>query len=372
MPISLTEKVQFGARLLHAKVLGTPKPLYVQMSITTKCNLACSYCYAVYPERPIPDVSTEDWCTLIDELAEMGCMRIALLGGEPLIRRDIDEIITHIKSRGITCAMTSNGYMVPSKIDAVKKLDCLAISLDGNKEAHDKQRGNGSWEKAMRALDTAYNAGVKVQIATVLTKHNLHDLNFLFETAAKYNCQIGFATLVNQTWDGVQSPIADLVPPDREYKEVLKKIIEAKEKGAPVLFSKQTHAVVMNWPHDYAIDKIIGPEPKWEHPTCQAGNFYCIIDANGDIYPCPQWVGARPAKNAFKDGLKAAWDFIHDHNCRACVAPCSNELNYMFSLDPRVIFNMSSKYKEYNPDLIAIRDDFSHQEPVAVTSTSSK
>ena len=156
MKRNLLWKAKFGLDLVTARALKIYKPYFVQMSITTKCNFRCSYCYAVYPQRPIQDVPKEKWFSVIDELSNMGTRRISLLGGEPLSRPDFGEFVDYIKSKGIECAATTNGSFVPQKIEDVKKLDLLCISIDGNKKAHELNRGKDTFGKAMKALKVAH------------------------------------------------------------------------------------------------------------------------------------------------------------------------------------------------------------------------
>jgi len=347
MPSGLARKLHFARDLLLAKATGKSVPFFVQASITTICNLSCSYCYAVYPQRKITDQPKETWFKLFDELAEMGTRRINLVGGEPLLRRDTGELIKYIKNAGMECAMTSNGYLVPSRIEELKNLDLLCISLDGDKHSHDLNRGKDTWEKAMKAVEVGKAAGIEMQVATVLTKNSIGSIDYMLDLTEKYGLIVGFSTLINQTVDGVASPVADLTPSDAEYKEALKKVIQKKKEGARILFSDKTYKFALDWPYDYGTDKV-SKDPGIAFPKCHAGEFFCIIDTNGKVYPCAQWVGGRPALSAFEVGFKKAFEAAQNHGCKACHVACTTEYNYLFDLDKDIITNLFKSYRPVN------------------------
>jgi MoaA/NifB/PqqE/SkfB family radical SAM enzyme len=95
------------------------------------------------------ELSTEQIFSIIDELADNGTQRVSISGGEPLLREDIGEIISHIKKKGMGCGLNTNGLLVPDRIEEVRKVDSITISLDGEREAHEANRGRGTFEKVM-------------------------------------------------------------------------------------------------------------------------------------------------------------------------------------------------------------------------------
>lgn len=336
-------KTSFAIAILNAKLLGKYKPLQVQLSVTDHCNLRCNYCYASYPDRNHKDLTTKDIIHIINELTNLGTRRINLVGGEPLLRKDIGTIIDHVKAKGIECVMTTNGSLVPKKINDVKKLDLLCVSLDGDREANDANRGKGSYDMAMAAIMLAKENDIPLQVATVITKNNLNSIEYVLEKGKEIGFSVGFSTLISKTVNGKKSVPQDM-PSDTEYREVLKKIIKLKDKGYPVLFSKKSLEYALNWRLGYENDKIIGNLPYFKHIKCNAGRFFCIIDVNGDVYPCPTLVDVIKPINALEHGLKRAFEHINNHQCRTCHIPCQNEFNLMYSFDINVLFNIVKNY----------------------------
>ncbi|WP_347273857.1 radical SAM protein [Candidatus Kuenenia sp.] len=337
-------KISFGIDVLKAKMSGQYKPFQVQLSVTNRCNLKCSYCYANYPERTHKELTTDNLFYIIDELKKIGTKRINLVGGEPLLRKDIGKIIDHIKAKGIECVMTSNGYMVSKKINDVKKLDLLCISLDGNREANDANRGKGSYDMAIGAIKLAKENHIPFQVATVITKNNLNSIEYVLEKGKELGFSVGFSTLISQTVHGKKSVPQDM-PTDDEYKQILKRLIELKEKGYPVLFSKKSLEYALNWRLGYQKEKFMGEKPDFKYIKCNAGKFFCIIDVNGDVYPCPTLVDVIKPLNCLEHGIKKAFKYVNNHPCYTCHIPCQNEFNLMYSFNLSVLFNIAKNYK---------------------------
>ena len=79
--------------------------------------------------------------TDLNEFARLGAVRVKFLGGEPLLREDVDALISETKRLGMRAAMVTNGFLVPQRFATIQKLDELVISLDGSEATHDRQRG---------------------------------------------------------------------------------------------------------------------------------------------------------------------------------------------------------------------------------------
>ncbi len=336
--MSAMKTVKFGCRLLKAKILRRNIPFVVQFSVTNRCNYKCRYCYAKYYERKTAELDLRQIFKMVDDLCRIGTVRINLVGGEPLLRKDIGEIIDYITGKGIECAMTSNGSLVREKINDIRKLDLLCLSLDGDKAANDYNRHAGSYDKVMEAIDSALERGIKVQIATVLTKESIPSIDFLVNLANKKKIKIAFTTPITQASEGGSKAISN-IPSDRDLKAAIKKIISLKRMKNPILFSYKPYKFALDWPIGYDIDKIIGKKPGFKFPKCYAGKYWGIIDVNGDVYPCPALVGVVKPHNCIEKGFKEAWREVSKHACFTCHLPCNNEFNYLFALDPETIID---------------------------------
>ena len=105
-----------------------------------------------------------------------------------------------------------------------------------------------------------------------------------------------------------------------------------------MLFSKKSYEYGLAWP-DYNVERYCGRSPDFKHARCNAGKYYCIIDTNGDVYPCQNLIGNMKPINAAKEGFRKAFDNLDKNTCKACYMPCYNELNLLFGLNPSVVLN---------------------------------
>ncbi|HUT35915.1 MAG TPA: radical SAM protein [Planctomycetota bacterium] len=342
--MGLRANLSFLARLAFARLTRRRVPLIAQFSVTNRCTARCTYCYARYYAREHPELPTADALRVIDELARAGARRISLVGGEPLVRADIGDLVRRVKERGAECALTTNGDLVERKLDACRQLDLLSVSLDGAREGHDANRGQGSFDRALHAIRVARAEGIPVQTSTVVTRATLDDLDFLVATARELGFCLSFIPLINQTQPDGKQPIADLMATAEEYRRYFADVVARKRAGAPILFAAKLYEYVRQWP-DFSTDKFLGDaRPAFRHFPCNAGRYSVLVDANGDVYPCPQLVDVLPVKNLFEVGFQEAWRHIQDHRCHTCFSPCSNNMNLLLSLDLGVMWDLFRSY----------------------------
>lgn len=339
---SVINGCSFVSSLLRAKLLGQHTPLMVILKITNKCNTACSYCIGKYYERyekeKHRELTNEQWFSIIDELAASGTRRITILGGEPLLREDIGEIIDYIKYKEIDCGLGTNGLLVPEKIKDISKLNTITISLDGDKDAHDANRGKGTFEKVMEAIKVVKSYEIPLHVNTTITKNNINSIDYVMELAKK----TGFFIQIKPFYRRVLGDIDNRFPEQlsrQEFTETVSRILSYKKKGYPVFFSHRNYENMINWP-DLTKDRITDREPEFDHNACYAGRYFCIIDANGDVSPCTPLIELK-VRNCLGAGFMKAFNYISQHNCRACRWVCYNEYNLLFNLDIGAILNMA-------------------------------
>lgn len=142
---------------------------YLRISLTEKCNLRCQYCM---PEQGVPLtaksqlLSSDELVDLAQIFANEGVTKIRLTGGEPLVRKDVIDIIGRLKAlEGIQqVAMTTNGIVLAKKLDDLKRsgLDMINISLDTLEEqkyAFVTRRPASGFQRVMDAIDKAIDYG---------------------------------------------------------------------------------------------------------------------------------------------------------------------------------------------------------------------
>ncbi len=152
--------------------------------ITGRCNLRCTHCYASIYERE-KELPLKTVVNLLREASELGVAHISFTGGEPLLRRDIFEILLHARDLGFSINIFTNSTLVTEKIASrFARLEVgVNTSIDGpNPKVHERLRGPGSWTHAIEGIKRLVDHGLHVHVNVTITR-----LNYLYvgETVRK-------------------------------------------------------------------------------------------------------------------------------------------------------------------------------------------
>lgn len=335
-----------AARLLAGRFGGSPALVSAALYPTHRCNLRCTYCNS--PFLKTPELSTEQWLTAIDELHALGCRRVGILGGEPLLRADLGTLIARIRSRGMQCVLTSNGMLVAKHIDRLHGLNTLVLSLDAPNQSNDDVRGVGVFAGVEAAVAAARAARVPVKLNAVVSTVTAPHLDALLAYVDAHDLSL--------TINIVRSASADLYrdagavkPEDDEIQQLLEKLAAVARVNPRVLFSPRSYDYASRW-GTYARDRIEAgdvpaDDPRVRRgPTCHAGRSYLTINPDGSVFPCALTVNRIRGGNVATDGVEAAWRSLHDHQCLACFSPCLVEQNHLCSLTPSVMLHFARRH----------------------------
>lgn len=164
------------------------RPFLVFWEITRACALACRHCRASAQTKADPrELSREEAIRLLDDLAEMAPPLLVLTGGDPMMRRDLHEIIREATARGLTVALSpaATARLVKSDFHALKEagIHRMSLSLDGaTRETHDAFRGvPDTFDRTLEAARLAAEAGIPLQINTTITRSTLGEFDAFVE-----------------------------------------------------------------------------------------------------------------------------------------------------------------------------------------------
>ena len=164
-------------------ITAPKQPLAVIYWICTQaCNLRCTYCYQSAAVAHPNELSTAEGLRLIDSVVEAGATSFVFTGGEPFTRPDLMTLAQHSRRVGLRTNVITNGhYISPENIDDVAAtFNNVTVSLDhGLPVHHDCNRGVGSWAKAVAGIDLLLDAGVPVDVNSVLSHYGLQDIEQL-------------------------------------------------------------------------------------------------------------------------------------------------------------------------------------------------
>ncbi|EQD45680.1 radical SAM domain-containing protein, partial [mine drainage metagenome] len=170
-----------------------------------RCNLECEMC-PFWRRADETLLGVDDEVRMMDALARAGVSFLGFEGGEPLLRRDLPEILAESHRRFHTSVVT-NGWLLRNRVDdLVPHLDMLFVSLDGIGELHDRLRGiPGSYARAVEGIRSV-RGRVPVAISSTLTSENLDDAEKVVALADRLRVGVTFQVAYNYSAAGNLSP----------------------------------------------------------------------------------------------------------------------------------------------------------------------
>lgn len=204
-------------------------PFTTAWEITRSCAYACVHCRANAQHHRDPrELDTQESFRLIDQLAEFGNPILIFTGGDPMMRPDLFELIEYAAQKGLRCSLTPTATALPTierlKMAANAGIRRIALSLDApTKTVHDGFRQvEGSWDRTMKILHNAQQAGISAQVNTTVSQFNLA----LLPQMVPFIEEVG----------AVQWSVFFLVPTGRAQ--------------IPWMISPEDHERVFNWLYD--------------------------------------------------------------------------------------------------------------------------
>lgn len=181
-PRAASERSMHNEHMVHADF--NLAPFTIAWEVTRACAYACVHCRADAMHTPDPhELNTEEALRLIDRLADFGSPILIFTGGDPMMRKDLHELIAYATQKGLRCSLTPTATALPTTARLEKVRDAgirrIALSLDApSAEIHDNFRQvAGSWQRTMDILHRAQEIGISVQVNTTISKHNVDILD---------------------------------------------------------------------------------------------------------------------------------------------------------------------------------------------------
>ena len=162
------------------KVLLTPNLTFAEVELTTVCPCRCVTCGSNCGRAADNELTGPELQSLVDDLHELGCKRIAYLGGEPLCRPELLALIRQARGRRMLVEIVTSGMGLDSAMAVELKaagINSATVSIDGLEAAHDMQRGvKGSFRRALAAIAALKAAKVPVGVNTQVNRASMPEL----------------------------------------------------------------------------------------------------------------------------------------------------------------------------------------------------
>jgi len=259
------------------------KTTSASLYVTRACNLRCRTCY-VSAGLPKPkELQRDDWERVIGQLKPLVDV-VYFIGGEPLMKPWIADLVRLASSLGITPSMSTNGFLMDKEMAKKLKdagLASIQVSIDGADPAqNDPIRGKGSFDAAIQAVNAASTEGLAVSLSYTVMDYNASAVKGILELARKLGVEeINFISV--QPFGRARENGFKLSP------ETGKAVIKDLE-AAGVRVTLNGFRFYLPDFDRVASDLSAGRDYRYGYGyrTCPAGVSHFVIDSDGEVYGC--------------------------------------------------------------------------------------
>jgi radical SAM family uncharacterized protein len=316
-PIHITENFLMGFRVyvgLISNLLGARVPFFCGHKLTYNCNLRCKMC--PFWKRINRDSTFDQEKTVLKQIYASGAVGVAFEGGEPLLRKDLVEILAFSRSLPLHTSIVTNGTLLESRIDDLAPYinGVVYVSLDGLEKTHDAIRGvDGSFRKTVAGISAAQQK-VPVTINTTVMAENVDEIDDLVRLAKELGTKISIAAAHEYCNANASSAATGKVP------KIARRLIEMKREGYPLANS-------------IGYLKVMAREKNWQ---CKPWTMINIDPYGNVVLPCYIHNDYASNTSIFEGGIKGAvsgFDWKKIENCQKCSLHCYVEPSLVLSKD---------------------------------------
>ena len=249
--------------------------------ITLACCFSCKYCGSKAGHARDGELSTTECLHVAAQLTDLGCKRVALIGGEIFMRTDWATIAQALTAHGVQVSIVTNGYLFSDQLIAQIKaanIESVAVSLDGPERIHDKYRQRGSFQRAMAAIDILTERKIPVSVISTLHSQNVAHLNALYETLTQKQI---FAWQLQACSPMGNAANADFST-EFDFTQVIR-FVETRRAQAPFIVGIADNIGYYTPTEPYLRGSPLGGSP---FRGCRAGLCNIGIDSVGNVRGC--------------------------------------------------------------------------------------
>ena len=275
-------------------------PYSLLCELTYRCPLQCPYCSnPVNFERYTEELDTQEWQRILDEAAALGVVQVHFSGGEPLLRKDIVQIIRKARDLNLYSNLSTGGTLLTEKLVHELRsagLDSLQISIQDADSLNSEyiSGGLGSFDKKKNAVLLAKNAGFPLTINVVLHKQNLDNIEAIIGLSEDLGVER--LELANTQFNGWALKNRNLLLPTRcQIENAIRKVKSARERLKDKM---EILYVVSDYFEQYPKPCLYG----W-------GSVFMTVTSDGTVLPCQAAREIRGLKfeNARFKSLEKIW-----------------------------------------------------------------
>jgi len=281
------------------------------INLTRRCNLACAHCYLdaeTLEHGGTNELSSDEIRHLLSDIAARSAeTMVVLTGGEPLLRRDLEDLVKHGADAGLSMVVGTNGVLLSEqRVSTLKQAGALGvgISLDSlDPGLHDAFRGcQGSWEETLAGMETCRRHNLPFQVHFSVTEANAHEVPAMIEFARSAGAKVLNVFFLVCTGRGER--MSDITP--QRYEQVLTQLVEAQQASKDLLIRARCAPHFKRIAYQLDPTSALTRAQGYEGGGCLAGIHYCRITPEGDITACPYIPDHEGSIR--RDGFWQVWD----------------------------------------------------------------
>ncbi len=322
----------FARSLAHYELHGAPRPFSASFAVTNRCNLRCRYCNT--PFLDAEQLSLAQIAVLFRKLKQLGVVRLGLAGGEPLVRDDIDEIVSLAKANGFWVSLNTNLNLYRRHAPLFDDIALVFTSLDGTFEHHREGRGDKSLEGTIDAIRSLRQRRVPVVAICVVDVHNIDDADFLLEQAAQLDIRIHFQPRCIDT-DIVRGTYSEAFDND-QLRAFWRRLRQRRTADARIASTALYLEHMAAWT-DFRRSAVATAERR-----CAAGIGFLYVDPQGNAFPCAYTKGKVPPINLLRDDWRGPACGVTP--CNDCAVGPMVEFNTLFRQPLRAAIDAAGSY----------------------------
>jgi radical SAM protein with 4Fe4S-binding SPASM domain len=285
-----------------------PNPIFINIYLTNECNLRCKHCIDnsgyLTDEEKCNELSNQEIVYLLDYYIDRGVRNFSFSGGEPLLRKEIYDFISHIKKKNADVEVTiiTNGTLIDKNVAeklADLKVNYVRVSVEShNPKIHDWIRGTGNFDRVMNGLKNLLTTNIsKIGVSITVNKENIKQID---DTVSfLYNMGLRHITMAPLMPAGRGENMREYLLSRDDFKKLLSKKCAYESKYPDVIFTLDTPLLaILSKDNAEALEKY-GP--------CVIGSCFLGFKSNGDVYACPMRDEVIIG-NLRKDNLDDLWN----------------------------------------------------------------
>lgn len=348
---------------LHKKARAMGIPASGNFELTSRCNFNCKMCYihnSDCREAQKDELTAEQWLKIGKEAADKGVIFLLLTGGEPLIRKDFEEIYKGLKKLGFYISINTNGSLLTDRIFELFKNDPparLNITLYGaGNETYGKLCGGEYFDTVMKNIKRAVDMGLQVKLNFSITPYNCGDIEAIYKIAEENGLHVKSSPYMYPPMRKDETSMGEnsgrFTSEDAAYYRVLD---EYTHYGREHFIKKaESFLKSLEFPLPQNVDE-------GEKIKCRAGTSSFWIDWKGNMGAC----GMIPVENnsVVEKGFNDCWEKVksetdtirmpkkcsvcrYKHICNVCPAVCYTETG-TFGTAPDYVCSYTEKTVDF-------------------------